>query len=505
MTASKTNTSKKDSSIGEQVLVGTLWIGGWRWMARVIGFVSIIIIARLLLPEDFGIVASALLVVTFFDIMIELGTDNYLIRLESPSRRDYDTAWTLRLLVVSMAALVMFLGAGVFAKLFGDDRLVPVLQILSVASLLRGFTNIGLTMYRRELQFFYIAVYGIGQRFSGFVTTVALAFLWQNYWAVIVGECVVSIAGVALSYLLHTYRPRFCLIEVKKQWEFCKWIVVRNIAVFLNGRADQFAVARYFGMDLVGFYAMAVRFAEFPTRHLMAPMFMPVYSGLSKKMDDNTEFSRSVVQVIGATCVVLLPAVTMIGMLKEEFVLAVLGDKWTATIPLIVPVVTALGSIVLAEASVNVLTLMGRVRLLAVLQWGSAIGVALGMVLAAQWHDLAVVAWSRAILAAIFVLICYGILWRDLSQPMMSLVGGFGRPAMASAIMALVLFSIRGLLLGPWWTLVVGGMAAVITYLVVLYAIWRLSGSPNAGEAMLAGRLKTLAGHGIKRLKRRVA
>ena len=505
MTIPKTSLPEKDRSVGDQVLVGTLWIGAWRWMARVIGFASIVIIARLLLPEDFGIVASALLIVMFFDIMIELGTDSYLIRLESPNRKDYDTAWTLRVLVVSAAALVMFFGAGFLANFFGDERLLPVIQVLSAASLLRGFTNIGLTMYRRELRFSFIAAYGIGQRLSGFVATVTLAFLWENYWAVIVGECVVSITGVVLSYFLHSYRPSFCLLEVKKQWKFCKWIVVRNTAMFLNGRADQFVIAKYFGMDLVGFYAMAVRFAEFPTRHLLAPMFMPVYSGLSKKQGDDSAFSRSVLQVIGATCVVLLPAVMMIGLLREELVLAILGDNWVTAIPLIVPVVTALAAIVLAEASVNVLTLIGRIRLLAVLQWGSAICVALGMVLAAQWNDLAVVAWVRALLAGVFVLICYGFLWRDLSQPITSLLGSFCRPAIASMAMAVVLIGIKSLSLDPWGTLIAGGMAALVTYLVVLYVIWRLSGSPKSGEAMLAGRLVKLTGNGIKSMKRRFA
>ena len=86
-------------SIGQRVLASTLWLAAWRWTARLMGVVSIVILARLLLPEDFGIVATGMVVVAFFDILIDLGTDRYLIRLSDPRREDYDTAWTLRLFV----------------------------------------------------------------------------------------------------------------------------------------------------------------------------------------------------------------------------------------------------------------------------------------------------------------------------------------------------------------------------------------------------------------------
>ena len=100
--------SNHEPSVGERIISSTLWVGAWRWTARLIGFVSIIILARLLLPADFGIVATGMVVVAFFDILTDLGTDRYLIRLTEPGRADYDSAWTLRLIVISGASAAIF-------------------------------------------------------------------------------------------------------------------------------------------------------------------------------------------------------------------------------------------------------------------------------------------------------------------------------------------------------------------------------------------------------------
>lgn len=498
------DSDKSDSgrSVSDQVLTSTLWMGGWRWTARLIGFVNTIIIARLLLPDDFGIAATALLVVGFFDIMIDLGTDKYLIRLSEPRREDYDTAWTLRLLVVSLSAGVIFFGAETAADLFGDDRLVDVLHVLAGASLLRGFSNIGLTMYRRELQYSRIALIGLGQRMAGFTTTVVLAVILRDYWAVVLGEVALRVAELVLSYVFHPYRPRVSLVELGKQWRFCKWIVVRNIAVFLQGGGDSLIVAKVFGMEKMGLYAMAVRFAQLPTKHLMAPVLMPVYSGLAKKQGDAEVFARSILQVIGGTCAVSLPAATLFATLSEQFVGAVLGVNWTPSVPLVAPMVFAIVAAVLADPAVTALTLAGRVRLLAVLHWFSGITLVALMLWVAQRADLELFAEVRALLGLGMMLLYYHWMCRVLTLPWRRVFACVYRPGVATLVMAAVTIAIGEAGMGAWGTIVVGTLLGGMTYLAVLYGLWRISGDASAGEALLIRKAGMVAGRVVARLHR---
>jgi O-antigen/teichoic acid export membrane protein len=491
---------RRQRSLGERVVASVLWMGAWRWTARVLGFASTIVIARLLLPEDLGLVATALIVVGFFDTLVDLGTDKYLIRLPDPERGDYDTAWTLRLIVLGAASAAIFLCAHPAAAYFGEPRLAAVLQLLAMASLLRGFTNIGLTVYRRDLQFGRIALIGIAQRVVGVAVTVVFAFVLQNYWAIVLGEVAFRVAEVLLSYLVQPYRPRFGLARCRKQWDFCKWLVSRNVARFAQARGDQFVVAKFFGVEAMGFYAMGLRLAELPSRVLTAPMVLPVYAGLAKQQDDRALFARSVVQVTGATAALVLPAATLVAALGEPLVLGLFGAKWQSAVPLVVPLAFTGAAAALAEPAATTLTLVGRVKFLAMLEWGCAVLAVGVMVATAQLFTLEQFAYARMVLALGLLCVGYGYVASVLKLPWRRLAGCIYRPLAASAAMAAVIAALAAQAYGTWPTIVLGGAAGCTAYLLVGYALWRAAASPDAGEALLLRKFAMLIGRNAKNL-----
>jgi len=482
----------QNSSIGEQVVSSTLWLGSWRWTARLIGFATTIVLARLLLPDDFGLVATGAIVVTFFDILIDLGTDSYLIRLDDPDHDDYDTAWTLRLIVISLASAAIFFSAEVSAQYFDDDRLVSLLQILALINLLRGFTNIGLTMYRRDLQYKKIAFIGLGQRMISATVTVVFAFILQNYWAMVYGVFALYAAELLLSYLIHPYRPHFSFKRIKNQWEFCKWIVARNLANFLQGQGDNLVVAKYFGIELIGFYSMAMRFAALPTKQLVAPMISPIYSGLAKKQAEPEGFTRSVLRVTGATSVIVLPAATLFAALSEPLVVLILGEKWLQSVPLVAPLVFAIAAGVVNYPAVAVLTLQGRVKLLAVLNWVSAVSVIGAMLLVAQLGNLEQLAIARAVLAIVFMLLYFGWMKSALNISWLRLLNSVYRSIIASAVMAVVITSLITITNQYWLNLLIAISAGTSVYVFIIFVLMQLDTSADAGEVILFQKIAKL-------------
>ncbi len=488
------NKNRKDPSVGELVLTGSLWIGAWRWSARLLGIASTIILARLLLPDDFGIVATGMIVVVFFDILVDLGTDKYLIRLSDPEREDYDTAWTLRLIVITAASTAIFISAAPMAVYFGDNRLINVIQLLAVASILRGFTNIGLTMYRRELQFGKIALLGLGQRLVGVTTTITLAFLLQSYWALVFGEIALRVAELVFSYAIHPYRPRFTIKRFSEQWVFSKWIVARNLAAFLQGSSDQFVVAKFFGIEQIGLYSMAGRFAALPTVNLISPMLAPIYSGLAKKKEEPKALARNVLQVIGATWSVMLPAAALMATLSEPLVIAILGAKWQPAILLVAPLVFVAVASMMAEPAITSLTLLGRVKILAVFHWISAIALISIMLIVAQLGDLVQLALARGMLAVVLLFVYFRWALKALAVTWRRLFACVYRTGIATMALVGVTTAISAMAIGAWVTIVLGMIAGGLTYVVVLYGLWRVAGSPDAGEALLIRKAWILLG-----------
>lgn len=497
------SSEKPRHSIGERVLTGSLWVGLWRWTARLMGLVTIIILARLLLPRDFGIVAAGLLVVSFFDIMIELGTENYLIRLKEPTRADYDTAWTLRLMVIAGASLTILVTAGPLADFFGDERLVDVLRVLACASALRGFANIGLAQYLRDLEYDKIATIGLGQRLLASATTIMLALVLQNYWAMVAGEVMFRVAELALSYRMHPYRPRLTLARVAGQWDFCKWIIARNLAMFLQGRGDQLIVTKFFGIEQIGLYSMAARFAAFPTTELMAPTHNPIYSGLAKQHADPAQFQRGLLLVIGAMSALVLPPATLFATLGESLITVILGPRWVTAAPLVAPLVAAAAFAVLAKPASSALTLGGQVKLLAVLQWAAGLLMIGAMLVAGYLGTLQHVASTRAALSLLLLLVYYHLVHIALRLPWLRLAAAVYRPVAATVILGCFTVWLAGTDLRATTKILSALFCGGILNVAVLYVLWLAASSPDGGEVLLVRTCAPLLRRVARRVRRR--
>ena len=491
-----------DASIGEQVVSSSLWMVAWRWSARLIGLLTTVILARLLFPEDFGVVATAGIVAAFFTMMIDLGTDSYLIRHEAPDRDDYDTAWTLRLVVLSMSALGIFLAAQPGAAFFDDQRLVDIIRVFALVGFFSGFTNIGMTMFRRELRFREIAFIGITQRLSATAATLALAFWLKNYWAIVLGESVFALVGLVLSYTRHPYRPRINFSRIHQQWNFSKWILVRNLSTVLRSQGDGLIIAKYFGVDLMGIFAMASRLASLPTQQLIKPVMGPIFSGLAKKQDDRDIFAASALKVIGAVAFITFPAATLFAVLDEPLVNLILGERWDAVVPLVAPLIFTLVLSVLGGPVGTVLTIEGRVKLLAVLNWVAAVFILLVMFLVAQWRDLELLVWVRFALAAAMFVVTGHYFKKILQVSMKALLSSIYRPALASMVMSLVIHYVNLITDNAGITILTGVVLGGFSYILLLGLLWRLAGSPDSGEALLVRKLgKVLARISNRRIK----
>jgi lipopolysaccharide exporter len=165
------------------VFKGAILTVSMRWTDRLIGFGSTLILARLLVPADFGVVAMASLVVGLADVLLSLGVNVALIRNHNATPAHYNTAWTLRLAQSAIAATVVFVAAPAAALYFNDPRIIPVLRFMALGMLLVGMENIGIITFQKEMRFGLDFRFVFLKRIVGFLTTILAAWLLRSYWA----------------------------------------------------------------------------------------------------------------------------------------------------------------------------------------------------------------------------------------------------------------------------------------------------------------------------------
>jgi lipopolysaccharide exporter len=188
------------------IVRGTLFTVAMRWTDRLIGLLSTLVLARLLLPQDFGIIAMATLVIALADLLFDLGVHATLIQNPAPSPSHFDTAWTLGLLQAAAVALALQLCAPFAAHYFHESRLQSVIQVLALSLLLNSLENIGVVNFQREMRFGQDYVFLFCKRFSGFLVTLACAWWLRSYWALVLGTLGGRLVGVACSYAMHPMR-----------------------------------------------------------------------------------------------------------------------------------------------------------------------------------------------------------------------------------------------------------------------------------------------------------
>lgn len=302
---------------------------------RSIGLISTLILARLLIPEDFGIVAMCMSVIAALQVFTAFGFDVVLIQNQDSTREHYDTVFTLNVLLGAGTSLAIVAAANLTANFYSEPRITLPMTILAIGVFCRSFENIKVVDFRKDLEFKKEAVLRIGQKLSGFVVTIPLAFYLQSYWAMIAGMLAMWVFSVLLSYYMKPYMPRISLAKVKEIFSFSAWLLLNNVMIFVNYRFADFLVGSRLGAGPLGVLNMSVEVAATPATQLVAAANRAIYPGYAKLVNDKDELVQTYLSVICAISIVAVPVGLGIAAISDLIVTVVLGDKWTDARPLL--------------------------------------------------------------------------------------------------------------------------------------------------------------------------
>lgn len=484
------------SDLKRRMARGAAWMVAFRFVDRGIGLVGTLILARLLVPGDFGLMAMAMTIIAALELLGAYNFETVLIQNRNAERSHYDTAFTLNLLLALLKALLMALLAHPAAVFYGEPRLEAVMLALAAASVLQGLENIGIVDFQKELQFdreFKLSLY---RRLAGFAVTMAAAWWLGNYWALIIGIAAMRTVGVALSFGMHSYRPRLTLQRWRELFGYTKWLLLNNVLIFLNNRGADFVIGRVSGTHALGLYSVSYELANLPTTELVHPIQRAVFPGYSQLASDFVKLRVAFLEVIGLMAVLTMPIGLLIGVLAEPMVMALLGPQWREAAPLI-QVLALFGVIRALHGPTGAIYLaLGRPRLVALLAFVQLV-FALGlMTLWVPAMGALGAAWSLLVGAAAALVVNFWLAFRHLSMAPRELIAAIWRPLLAGVVMAACVGALasgwdtNASSLASWAELLVLSALGVAIYIPTLLMNWALAGKPPGAEAVLIGEIR---------------
>ena len=463
---------------------------------RTLGVISFAVLARILLPEHFGLLALAASLGGLLELSSEFSVELALIRAPQDDRRLYDSAWTMKILRSAAISCILVLLAPVAAQLFAEPRIELVVYCLAVASLLAGFENIGVVEFRKHMTFEKEFSYLFLSRILSTAVTVTLALLWRNYWALIAGVLTQKATQVALSYLVHPYRPVWSLSGFSELFHFSKWMVVQNFVHGFNQRMPGWVIGRLAGVGPVAHYEVASEIATLTTSELRAPIRRALYPGFAKLASDAAGLRKSFLDAYGLMTLVGLPIPIGLGLLAPWLVHLFLGNQWEAAVPVLevlalYGVVQALGS-----SSHLIYLVINRPALTAKLDGLQSLILIPLLVIGVTMAGPAGAAWALTIAALILLLVDFTVILKIMDIPFQRIAVALARPVAGSIAMVGGLILVRRLLPeAGWWMATALQLGTLVGTGVLLYAgtvllLWRLAGRPEGSEQHLLSLIR---------------
>jgi O-antigen/teichoic acid export membrane protein len=479
--------------LGERVAHGAALMVVFKILERSLGLVSTLILVRLLIPSDFGLIAMATSVIAILEVMGAFSFDTVLIHKQKAGRVQYDTAWTFNIIVSTAIAILLLLLSAPAAKFYGEPRLVAVIAILAVGSWVQGFENIGVVEFRKSLEFGKEFRFLLIKKIIAFSVTVPLAFLLRNYWALVIGTIVGKFGQVIVSYLVHSYRPHLSLSARHELLHFSKWLLLNNIILLVRDRSADFTIGRLLGTHQLGLYAISHEISQLPTTELSAPINRAIYPAYAKQAHDLAQLRHSFIQVTSMLWLIVLPAGTGIALTSPLIVEVALGTNWIEAIPLL-QILAIFGTLlVLQDNTAYVFYALGKPRITTFLTLSYVLVLVPLLLFLTSTQGAVGAAWAHLVTTALFVPVAFLIVFRHLRLA----VGVFARSVWrALASMLIMAATVKGFLgwmsadQAPALLLLEGVVLGVVTYVAAIAAFWWVTGQPTGAESFVLGRLR---------------
>lgn len=479
---------------GKRTLVrGAAWAVGMRWSVRLLGLLNTIVMARILMPSEYGVVAMASVVAGLVQAFLDFGASTALLRKAEISRDDIDSAWTLRVLQGLGVMVLMLALSPIAAAYFSEPRVAYVMATLGVCFAITCAGNIGVTLAQKAFNFSLDFKLQVMSKVLGVLVTIGAGLTLRDYRALVLGIAASQIGIAAMGYWMHPYRPRWNTSKIGEIWAITKWLMLSNIGIFVMRRGDELIAGRVVSSPAqFGAYSVGSDLGQMPTSEVGPAMLRALLPLLSSMGGTVQQINTSVVKAAGAANTVTFALGLGFAALATPATALILGPSWSSAAPYVAgfAIVGALQS--MSGAVIALMVMRGRTKQHSMTVWAEFICFLLAAVLLVPTLSVIGLVWARGV-GALGGAAAAALLARRYCELRLSaLVARLARPAAGAVLMFVLVRWVSHLVEPLWLQLVTGVVVGAGFYSLWCWVSWRLVGRPDGLESMVVGQLARL-------------
>ncbi len=298
---------------------------------------STIILARLLMPKDFGLVTMVMAVSGLLMVLKDAGLSTATIQKDSITHAQVSNLFWVNIAFSSVLALIMAATAPVVAWFYKEPRLTNIALSLGVIFLLNGSTYQHLSLLKRQMRFKKIAVIELGSAIAGLSLAIFMAFLGYGYWSLVGQQMLLALVALLLTWSLSSWRPglftRNC--GTKRLLHFGMNLTGAGFMQSFSRMIEFSLIGRFYGADILGLYSRGNALLMNPLQRFISPLsnvFLPV---LSRLQGDPQRYRRGFFQLFETIALIMFPLAGLLMALSQPFTHVVLGPNWKDVAPIV--------------------------------------------------------------------------------------------------------------------------------------------------------------------------
>ncbi len=466
-------TSTTAPGLGGRTLRGMAWAYGSYVGLRLTTVITTAILARLLTPKDFGVVAIAITFMTFLEMLQGLGVGQAIVIAPEEELDDQaDTAFTVSVTLGALLAVVAAALGPVAAAFFHQPRLTAVMPVLGTTFFILALSSTHYAIAMRNIDFRSRTIAELADAGVRGAFGIGLALSGAGIWSLIIGYVAGNIALTVLLWWLVPWRPRHLrsLRHIRKLLSFGGYVTGIGVMAAFLAQFDNLVIGRVLGVVQLGFYSIATRIPQLlilNVANVAGQVLFPAFATL-----DHEDLRRGMITSFRYIATVVFPMTAFLIVLADPITTTVFGDRWHGAVA--AAQVLCLWAVMSPISMVcgNAFMSRGRANLLFMLAVPQAIALVVGSLIAAP-SGIVAVSWVQAGIAIAAQVVTLAIAKRMFDLTLASLLSAFAPPLLASGALSAVLLVIDHQLSGAGAVIAVGACAGALIYLAVLHLLAR--------------------------------
>ena len=321
-------------NVSERVKKATTWSMITEICSKIITPIVNMVLARLLVPEAFGVVATINMVISFAEIFTDAGFQKFLIQREFESEDDLnrstDVAFWTNLGLSCFICVVIFFARHSLATMLKRPELANSISIASILIIVAAFSSIQMARYKRNFDFKTLFVVRLGVILIPVVVTIPLAIVLKNYWALLIGTFASQLFNAIVLTVKSKWKPKFfySVKLLKKMFGFSAWTILESISIWLTLNVGIFIVGNNLNDYYLGLYTTSITTVNSIVGIITSSISPVLFSALSRHQNDDLEYRKTYYSFQRMSAVFIVPLSVGIFLYSDLVTLILLGNQW---------------------------------------------------------------------------------------------------------------------------------------------------------------------------------